>query len=75
MDCYSDNTRRFKIYFRFHGEIDLNFIKTLRAMLSQLGLYGEIDDVLNRHHSGIWGIAVSTNAFDVVNGIQLYFYP
>lgn len=75
-DCYSDESERFKFYFRFRGNNDIDYIlNEIIALLSYAGLYNNVYEVLDRNYSGIWGLAISTNTFNDVNGIQLYFYP
>lgn len=75
-DCYNNGSERFKLYFRFRGNNDLNYIlKEVVELFSQMGLYSNIYEVLDENYSGIWGLAISTNTYENVNGIQLYFYP
>ena len=76
VDCDINDSKRFKLYFRFYGENNFSeIVKKLTLILSGLGLYNGIQEIFNQHSSGIWGIAVSTDTFECIDGIQLYFYP
>lgn len=76
VDCYVDGAERFKLYFKFHGENDLTEIAhEVASVLSRFGLHKNVQEVFDKHCNGMWGLAVSTESFETVNGVQLYFYP
>ena len=76
VDCYINGSVRIKLYFRCYGKYDLNeTVEKISSMISQFGLSGRVEDCFSQHHSGIWGIALSTDLFEDVNRVQLYFYP
>lgn len=76
IDCYAIGVERFKLYFRFLGEINLNKVeKEITLIFSQFGFCNGIEKTFQKHKNGIWGLAISTDKFEYVNGIQLYFYP
>ena len=67
---------RFKLYYHTSGKYDsLRTLKETKDLLSNLGLYNNIEDVFNEKYSKMWGFAVSTKNFTDINGVQLYFYP
>lgn len=76
VDCYNSGKERFKLYFRYFGKNDLSSItKEIGSILYKFGLQSHVDSIFNQHNNGIWGLAVSTEVFNSVNGIQLYLYP
>lgn len=76
IDFYSNGTERFKLYYRLYEIVDSDLIvKEISTILSQLGLYNNIKEIINQHYTGIWGIALSTKVFQDINGLQLYLYP
>ena len=74
VDSYANGSKRFKLYFKFFGENDLDIKKTI-LVLSQFDFCNNVKKVFEKHKNGIWGLALSTDMFEYVNGIQLYFYP
>lgn len=75
LDYYGEGKKRYKVYFRFYKNERYKFlIEQLPLKLSNLGLFDKVEEVLLKHNS-IWGIALATDSFEHVNGVQLYFYP
>lgn len=76
VDCYNSGKERFKLYFRYCGKNNLRTItKEIESILYNFGLQSHVESIFNQHNNGIWGLAVSTKAFNSVNGVQLYLYP
>lgn len=75
VDFSIDNRQRFKLYFRNYEETRLSDIKdTLKEIIVRLGFKHNLEQ-LEAENNLVWGIAVSTDNFQNVNGIQLYLYP
>ena len=49
--------------------------KEVTLTLLQLRLNDRIQNIFSKHKNGMWGIALSTDSFEYVNGVQLYFNP
>ncbi|MCL2023034.1 MAG: hypothetical protein FWG82_01515 [Oscillospiraceae bacterium] len=76
VDCYINGSVRFKLYFRCYGERDLAKIaEEVSSILSQFGLSGSVQDVFSQPQGGVAAIALSSDSFEDINGVQLYFYP
>lgn len=67
---------RYKLYFRFYEDYNsketMNF---LIYLIQQLGFSTQISQLFENHRNGIWGIALSTEDFSWIDGLQLYFKP
>ncbi len=76
IDCYASGVERYKIYFRSYDEKNWEVIaKEVTLTLLQLRLNDRIQNIFSKHKNGMWGIALSTDSFEYVNGVQLYFNP
>lgn len=76
VDYSLDGSKRFKLYFK--SKEQNNYKKLLNAVseiISEYGLFDKLNHIFQKHSNGIWGIAISTDTFKSINGIQLYFYP
>lgn len=75
VDYKPDNSKRYKLYFRNYNNILFSDVSSeFKTMLLYFGLKNELN-IIESHSKEIWGIAISTNNFQDVNGIQLYLYP
>jgi hypothetical protein len=76
VDFYVKNHKRFKLYFKFCGNNDMaEILNEISAMLSQFGLSDSMKEVTNKTYNGVWGLAISIDSVEYVNGVQLYLYP
>jgi len=76
IDSHANVVSRFKLYFRYYENNNFDVVaKEVVLILSQIGIYNNIQEVFNQHNNGLWGLAFSTDTFERVNGVQLYFYP
>lgn len=76
VDCYSDKTQRYKVYFRDYEGVNQGMIlNELLALFLEFGITEDVQNIFKYHKNGIWGIALSTDSFEYVDGVQLYFYP
>lgn len=76
VDCNSVEKNSYKLYFKFTGHVDSFLIgEEIALIMFEFGLHNNVKDIFNKHNSGMWGLAISTDSFENVNGIQLYFYP
>lgn len=76
VDYCADGAKRYKLYFRSYEENDLGAITNEVALMSsQFGQNDSVRNIFSKHKNGMWGIALSTDSFEYVNGVQLYFYP
>lgn len=76
VDKYIKGNMRYKLYFKFFGENDMCVLsEKIVSILKQFDFCDSFEGILNNHTNMIWGIALSTDSFEYVNGIQLYLYP
>lgn len=74
-DCSINNCYRYKLYFRNYGTIKLsNIIDVLNDLVVRFELKNNLSQLETRNNS-VWGIAVSTDDCQHVDGIQVYLYP
>lgn len=76
VDLYADGVERYKIYFRSYEDKNWKIVeKEITDLLLHLGLNGRVQTIFNNHINGMWGIALSTDSFENINRVQLYFNP
>lgn len=76
VDLYADGVERYKIYFRSYEDKNWKIIeKEITDLLLHLGLNDRVQTIFNKHKNGMWGIALSTDSFENINRVQLYFNP
>lgn len=76
VDCYKNEDERFKLYFQLCGRKENKVYDEIISLLSDCKLdHNDLQRILKKQENGIWGIAISVGRMDVIDGIQLYFYP
>ena len=76
IDGCVNGVERYKIYFRSYEDKNWEIIeKEITELLSHLRLNDRVQTIFNNHKNGMWGIALSTDFFENINRVQLYFNP
>ena len=75
VDCYENNEKRYKIYFRNIEENNNVLINEGMLQLLNKQLRVDASKIFRTQNNGLWGVAIATKSFEYVNGIQVYFYP
>ena len=71
-----EKKERFKLYFRAFDHLEKRkVVNEIVALFPDIISNVQIQTMFQRSERILWGIALSTNAFDCVNGVQLYLYP